>query len=86
MGRWLGGCWGSQRIAWPQSLRWRWREVERASLVAQMVKNLPTMLETLVRSQGQEDPLEKEMVMTPVFLPGESHGQVGYSPRGHKEH
>ena len=25
---------------------------------------------------------------TPVFLPGESHGQrslVGYSPRGHKE-
>ena len=26
--------------------------------------------------------------LTPVFLPGESHGQrnlVGYSPRGHKE-
>ena len=32
-----------------------------ASLVAQMVKNLPTMQETWVRSLGQEDPLEKEM-------------------------
>ena len=30
-----------------------------ASLVAQMVKNLPAMQETLVRSLGQEDPLEK---------------------------
>ena len=30
-----------------------------ASLVAQMVKNLPTMLETQVQSLGQEDPLEK---------------------------
>ena len=32
-----------------------------ASLVAQMVKRLPAMLETWVRSLGQEDPLEKEM-------------------------
>ena len=32
-----------------------------ASLVAQMVKNLPAMQETWVRSLGQEDPLEKEM-------------------------
>ena len=31
-----------------------------ASLVAQMVKRLPTMRETRVRSLGQEDPLEKE--------------------------
>ena len=30
-----------------------------ASLVAQMVKNLPTMQETWVQSLGQEDPLEK---------------------------
>ena len=29
----------------------------RASLVAQMVKNLPAMQETQVRSLGQEDPL-----------------------------
>ena len=58
---------------------------KRVSLVAQMVKNLPAMQETRVRSLGQEDALEKP---TPVFLPGESHGQrslVGYSPWGHKE-
>ena len=33
----------------------------KASLVAQMVKRLPAMWETWVRSLGQEDPLEKEM-------------------------
>ena len=32
-----------------------------ASLVAQMVKNLPAMQETLVQSLDQEDPLEKGM-------------------------
>ena len=32
-----------------------------ASLVAQMVKNLPAMQETQVRSLDQEDPLEKGM-------------------------
>ena len=32
-----------------------------ASLVAQMVKNLPAMQETWVRSLGWEDPLEKGM-------------------------
>ena len=30
-----------------------------ASLIAQLVKNLPVMQETLVRFLGQEDPLEK---------------------------
>ena len=30
-----------------------------ASLVAQMVKNLPAMQETPVQSLGQEDPMEK---------------------------
>ena len=35
--------------------------VIRASLVAQMVKNLPAMQETWVGSLGQEDPLEKGM-------------------------
>ena len=32
-----------------------------ASQVVQMVKNLPAMQETWVRSLGQEDPLEKGM-------------------------
>ena len=59
-----------------------------ASLMAQMVKNLPVMQEMRVQSLGQEDPLEKEMATTSVFLPAESHGQrslVGYSPWGCKE-
>ena len=34
---------------------------QRASLVAQTVKNLPAMQKTWVCSLGQEDPLEKEM-------------------------
>ena len=33
-----------------------------ASLVAQMVKNLPGMQETWVQSLSREDPLEKGMV------------------------
>ena len=56
--------------------------VTLASLVAQMIKNLPVMKKTWVSSLGLEDPLEKGMVPTPVFLPGEFHGQrslVGYS-------
>ena len=32
-----------------------------ASLVAQMVKNLPAMWETWVQSLGQEDPMEEDM-------------------------
>ena len=34
-------------------------QVPWASLIAQLVKNLPVMQETLVRFLGQEDPLEK---------------------------
>ena len=55
------------------------------SLVAQMVKNLPAIQETSVWSLGQEYPLENARQPTPVFLPGESHGQrrlVSYSPWG----
>ena len=46
-----------------------------ASLVAQMVKNLPAMQETWARSLGWEDPLEKGMATTPVFWPEEFHGR-----------
>ena len=44
-------------------------------MVAQKVKNLPVMRETQIPSLGWEDPLEKEMQPTPVFLPGESQGR-----------
>ena len=36
--------------------------------MAQMVKNLPTMLETWVRSLGQKDPLEKGMATHSCIL------------------
>ena len=36
-------------------------EISGASLVAQVVKSLPAMRETWVRSLDREDPLEKEM-------------------------
>ena len=53
-----------------------------------MVKNPPAMQETQVRSMGQEDPLEKGMQPTPVFLPREFRGErslSGYSPWRCKE-
>ena len=59
----------------------------QASLVAQIVKNLPVTQETWFWSLGLEDALKKGMSTTPVFLPGEFHGQMslaGYSLRGHK--
>ena len=40
----------------------------RASLVAQILKNLPAMQETQVRSLGQEDPLETEMATQSSIL------------------
>ena len=40
-----------------------------------MVKNLPVVHTAWVRALGKEDPLEKGMLPTPVFLPGEAHRQ-----------
>ena len=59
----------------------------RASLVVQMVKNLPAMQETQVWSLGQEDPLEKGMATHSSILPWripwrEKRSVVGSSPWG----
>ena len=51
-----------------------------ATLLAQLVKNLPAMWEIWVQSLGWEDPLEKGRLPAPVFWPGEFHGP--YSPWG----
>ena len=65
--------------------------ISHTSLVVQTVKRLPAVWETPVRSLGREDPLvpwRRAWQPTPVFLPGESHGQrslAGYSPWGCKE-
>ena len=40
---------------------YRKEEKKKRSEAVQMLKNLPAMLETQVRSLSQEDPLEKEM-------------------------
>ena len=56
--------------------------------MAQLIKNPPVMRETCVRSLGWEDPWRREWLPTPVFWPGEFHGQgslAGYSPWGCKE-
>ena len=49
-----------KQIGYPLQYSW-------ASLVAQMVKNVPTMQDTWVRSLGQEDPPEEDMATHPVF-------------------
>ena len=57
----------------------------RASMVAQMIKNLPTMQETRVQSLGWEDPLEKGKATLSSILAWRSHEQrslVGYSVWG----
>ena len=68
-------------VAWASS-------TSGASVVAQMVKNLPAVQDTQVRTLGWEDPLEKGMATHSSILPGESHGPrslAGYSPWGRRE-
>ena len=55
-----------------------------------VVKNLPAVQETQVRSLGQEDPLEKKMVTHSSILAcrilwAEEKSLAGYSLLGHKE-
>ena len=52
-----------------------------------MVRCLPTMRETQVRSLGREDPLEKEMATHSSILGWKIPLRilVGYSPWSHKE-
>ena len=43
--------------------------------MAQTIKNPPAMWETWVLSLGLENPLGKGFFFSPVFLPGDFHGQ-----------
>ena len=66
------------------SASWYWT----ASLMAQRLKRLPSMPETRFNPWVGKIPWRRKWQSTPVFLPGESHGQrrlVGHSPRGHRE-
>ena len=58
------------------------------SLVAQIVKNLPACGRPGFNPYVRKSPWRREWLPTPVFLPGESHGQrilAGYSSWGCKE-
>ena len=58
-----------------------------ASLVAQMVKNMPEMQETRVRSLDWEDPLDKKMAAHSNILAwkiSRTEETGGYSPQGRK--
>ena len=58
-----------------------------ASQGALVVKNPPANAGE-VRNEVGKIPWRRKRQPTPVFLPGESHGQrslAGYSPQGHKE-
>ena len=62
------------------------RKRKSLGLVAQMVKNPPAMWSPGSIARSGKSPEEGNG--TPVFLPGEFHGQrslAGYSPWGHKE-
>ena len=63
-------------------------ECSGAYLLAWIIKNLPVVQETWVRSLGWEDSLKKEMAIHSIFLPGESQGKRNledYIPWGCKE-
>ena len=85
-GAWWASIYGVAQ-SWTQLRRLSSSSINlRASLVAQMVNNLPVMQETWVQSLGQEDPLEKEMATHSSILAWEFHGQrslAGYSPWDH---
>ena len=63
-------------------------KIERAFPMAQQVENPPAMLETQetrVQALGQENPLKKELVTTPVFLPERNHMDRGaWKATGHE--
>uniref|UniRef100_A0AC11EPW8 Uncharacterized protein n=1 Tax=Ovis aries TaxID=9940 RepID=A0AC11EPW8_SHEEP len=60
----------------------------KASLVAQMVKNLPAMWKTQIRSLGRGDPVEKRMATHSSILAWRipwTEEPGGHSPQGRKE-
>ena len=57
-------------------------------MIVQLMKKPPAMQETWVRSQVRKIPWRRKWQPTPVFLPGEFHGQrslADYSPWVPKE-
>ena len=72
---------GNPEVVWPHSMCSKIKSIStyRASLVAQLVKNLPAVQKTWVG----KIPWRRERLPTPVVWPGEFHGL--YSPWACKE-
>ena len=74
-------CWASVTLT-----AWTFRQAKGDPW--RIRQNLSAVQKPQVPSLGQEDTLRREWLPTPVFLPGESHGQrslTGYSSWGRKE-
>ena len=68
--------------------KWQSSQVNRPSLVAQTVKELPAIQDTRVQSLGRADPLEKGKTTHSSILAWRIQGQrslVDYSPGGRKD-
>ena len=68
------GSWVTQNTA--RVMPWNKLLIPLASLIVQLVKNLPAMQETLVQFLGQEDPWKRDRLPIPVFL-GFACGSAG---------
>ena len=58
------------------------------NVITDLGNSLSAMQETRFKPWVRKTPWRREWLSTPVFLPGEFHGQrslVGHSPWGHKE-
>ena len=85
----LWACDGSRELdTWVMPSKYLLSDFQWASLVAQMVKNLPGMWETWVPSLGQEDPLVKRMATHSSILTWRipwTEEPAGYNLWDHKE-
>ena len=81
-------CAAAREVTKSQTEWLNWLRGLNPSLVAQMVKNMPAMQETGVRSLGQEDPLEKGMATHSNILVWRTpwpEDPVSYNLWDHKE-
>ena len=81
-------CWATHAPRGHRESDTTWQPNQSASLVTQLVGNLPACRSPRFIPWARRIPWRREWQPTPVFLPGEFHTQrslVGYSPWGHKE-
>ena len=80
----MNSCSGPGILLQKHRAGWDARVNKGLSLMAQLVKHLPAMRRPGFDSWVGKIPWRRKWQPTPVFLPGESHGQrslAGYSPQ-----